>query len=162
MASPLEIALKNAIAERKKITDRLKDLNDFLEQTSRLSGIPLKDLLYSREEDEFTVDVSDEDDLVDSGERISQDDLERLILELIFSSPFGLSSVDEIMDELKKRGYDPGGQNKRKNLTTRIWRISEKKKTIIRVRDGEYGAAKNLVHVLGPDNRFYFSINEKI
>lgn len=153
MDNPIEMAVQKIFLEITELEKKLNERHKFIKKLSELSGISVDEMynFYI----EKNIDDENEDDIIDSGRKISQEELEKFVLQIILCSKHDQCNVETILENLKINGFDPGGANKRKNLTTRLWRLSEKNKNIVRLDDGIYGLSRNKLLNFDPFDPIY-------
>lgn len=117
MNNPMVTAWQEALSRKKRLEMELAEVNAFLYSVARFSGHSYEDLIKIPNEDLETYD-----DIPTTGmTRISERDLGQLLFNLL--RDYGPMDAEVILETLFRHGFDPGGADKRKNLTTRLWRI---------------------------------------
>lgn len=117
MDNPMVTAWQEALNRKRRLEIELAEVNAFLHSVARFSGQSYENLLKMP-----TEELEVYDDIPTTGMiRISERDLSQFLFRMI--QEHGPMDAEAILDALFRYGFDPGGADKRKNLTTRLWRI---------------------------------------
>lgn len=140
MAKDLEKIMDSILNKRRNLEAELKEIDDVLRRMAKIAGVLLSDLLDTRCSDSETAPPQAESDLeLANAKRISDDELVEFVLKLIDDDLGEEKDAEEIYKALLHAGFSPGGADARKNLTTRLWRITQKEGSPIeRADSGKY------------------------
>ncbi|WP_143412411.1 hypothetical protein [Gluconobacter sp. DsW_056] len=131
--NPLVIAMENIANRRRKLQAEMAELDKMLYDLSKYSEVSIE-TIFKYLDDIYNNEVDDTPS--DGLQRISEKELESFVIHFIQMN--GPMDVDSILHLLRVHGYDAGGADKRKNLNTRLWRITKENNPINKREDGFY------------------------
>ncbi|MBE7619289.1 hypothetical protein GL297_06540 [Komagataeibacter sp. FXV2] len=142
MSKAVENIVDSILSKRRDLEIQLKEIDDVLCRMAKIAGIPLSDLIgVERPDNESAQPQEDSDPELANAKRISDDELVQFVITMINDEIWGDEiDADEIYKALRRDGFSPGGVvDARKNLTTRLWRITQKEDSPIeRADSGKY------------------------
>ncbi|WP_133258740.1 hypothetical protein [Novacetimonas cocois] len=141
MTKTVENIVDSILSKRRDLENQLKEIDDVLCRMAKIAGIALSDLMgVGRPDNASAQPQEDSDPESVNAKRISDDELVQFVITMIDDGIWDDEiDADEIYKALRRDGFSPGGTDARKNLTTRLWRITQKEDSPIeRADSGKY------------------------